>query len=127
MGYILLTTTRSRGILYTEDEESKDIEKEHKMKNILAILVTFAIMWAIGTMSVYAITEGYQPSTIDIEETTNVTEHTEYVSIIKTVDNVVYVETANGNIYSFYGNGFDDVTETWITIHDGQVVDAWLD
>lgn len=97
------------------------------MKNILAILVTFAIMWAIGTMSVYAITEGYQPSTIDIEETTNVTEHTEYVSIIKTVDNVVYVETANGNIYSFYGDGFDDVTETWITIHDGQVVDAWLD
>lgn len=97
------------------------------MKNILAIVVTIVIMWALGTMTVYAITAGYAPSTIDMEDTTSVADHTEYVSIIKTVDNVVYVETATGDIYSFYGDGFDDITETWITIHDGHVVDAWLD
>lgn len=97
------------------------------LEKVVMFIITGIILMALGIMSAYSITAGYEPSTIDIEQTTNDEDHIEYVSIIKTVDDIVYVETATNDIYSFRGTGFDHITETWVRIHDGKIVDAWLD
>lgn len=98
------------------------------MKNFIAVLVAIAIMWALGTMCVYALTEGYQPTDEPIESNHAYDgEHVEFVPIVKTESNTVFVETARGNIYAFYGQGFEQAQECWIKIDHNTIVDAWLD
>lgn len=45
-------------------------------------------------------------------------------SVVSTVDNVVTVETDDGNIYTFYGEGFENAAQAQITFVGNEIVDA---
>lgn len=44
--------------------------------------------------------------------------------VVSTVDNVVTVETNDGNIYTFYGEGFESAAQAQITFIGNEIVDA---
>lgn len=85
------------------------------MKNITAIIITFVIMATIAFTACHSLLKEY-----DIQTNT----HTERCVVVETIDDMVYVETTDGNIYSFYGNGFEDKVTIEVVFEDGQIIEV---
>lgn len=88
------------------------------MKNFVTYLVAFIVVGALVFMSFH--------SMIAEQELRDIT-HTEKATIIAVTNNIVTVECVGGNLYRFYGNGFNHAKTCFIIFNtEGEIIDASL-
>lgn len=86
------------------------------VSNIIAAIAALIIIAAIIIM-------GFNAMVAETATADN-TPITVKAVIVKTVGDEITVETTDGNVWSFYGEGFDNSTQAMITFLGGEIIDA---